>query len=98
MEGDLLRIRVGSIMHEWKLEDYDTDFFKWNRRYYDANTGLEISNQNAIGFAYLSDEAVLSQPLRRDQLTDYNGELYQLNDWNNGDWKGYNSQLNFSLL
>ena len=85
IEGDLLKILTGGVVHEWQLEDFDEGFYKLNK-YYDSSSGSSVIDGktfgNFIGYGYVSDSVILDTDITRSNLLDSygSGEMWQNNE------------------
>src|SRR3954468_11872678 len=83
MNGRTLRIRIGSVLHEWQVREGDNGFFIMRAPYTNVQDGSNVIDGLAysgnFGYGYGSDRTVLPQRVSpRDLLPDYDGEIYSL--------------------
>lgn len=89
VEGDLLKIRIGAAIHEWRLDGVSS--YRRNRASYDAVSGSATINgviySDAIGFGYIADSALITEQVTRaDLLNSYDGEYFENNRIVTSDW------------
>jgi len=84
---DALQVRIGGVVHQWRLQDRDSEFFVMTEPYVDAQSGAPIieglTYSNGRGYAYLADSVTDQHRITRRQLLDnYKGETYALTGTN----------------
>lgn len=89
-DGDLIKIKIGTVMHEWRLSNKDNSsgFYEQVKPYYDAATGINkiggVTYSDATGYAYLADEIVSQQKLTPEMIKDkYQGKSIYKNSYGN---------------
>ncbi|MBI2883515.1 MAG: hypothetical protein HYY11_06375 [Candidatus Methylomirabilis oxyfera] len=104
MEGEVLKIYIGTVVHEWRLQDPKSGLYRLTTPYYDKLSGSHVvgdtSYSDAVGFGYVGDVVVMPKRITRAHLSDsYISELYENNTGKpTANWKYLNTQFDLSKM
>jgi hypothetical protein len=106
VDNGLLRLKIGSVVHEWCLESEKTGRLQLNRSYYDAATGRAVVGGSrftrSAGFGYLSESSPRQVQLEISKAhlrPAYSGKLFKVSSSASpGQWRTFSNSLSTTVL
>ena len=80
-EKNVIRVWIGKVIHEWRLQDAKSDYYVMHRPYYHSDTGSTrlggLDYSHFAGFGYLGGNPVSKKKLTKQNLkASYKGVNY----------------------
>lgn len=95
VNGDILKVRMGTVIHEWRLMDPISSYYRINK---DLTSGGTTVYSETDGFGYLTD-SVSSEKIYKNNLLDYYfGEFMENNGTLTSPWIHFQVSLSTTVF